>query len=55
MKLDDGGVVFPKLPPSTVRASLAEAVAALDQHGECQELEGIETELERISSEVAPP
>lgn len=33
----------------------AEAVAALEKHGECQELEGLEAELERISSEVPPP
>ena len=33
----------------------AEAVAALEQYGDCQELEGLEAELERISSEVAPP
>ena len=33
----------------------AEAVAALEKHGECQELEGLEAELERICSEVAPP
>ena len=33
----------------------AEAVAALEKHGECQELEGLEAELERINSEVAPP
>ena len=32
----------------------AEPVAALENHGECQELEGLEAELERISSEVAP-
>ena len=32
----------------------AEAVAALEKHGECQELEALEAELERISSEVAP-
>ena len=31
-----------------------EAVAALEQHGECQELEGLEDELERICSELAP-
>ena len=33
----------------------AEAVAALEEYGECQELEGLEAELERISSEIAPP
>ena len=33
----------------------AEAVAALEKHGDCQELDGLEAELERINSEVAPP
>ena len=32
----------------------AESVAALENHGECQELEELEAELERICSEVAP-
>ena len=31
-----------------------EAVAALEQHGDCHELEALEADLERISSEVAP-
>lgn len=32
----------------------AEAVAALEEHGDCQELEGLEGDLDRVSSEVAP-
>ena len=32
----------------------ADSVAALEKHGQCEELEGLEAELERISSEVAP-
>ena len=33
----------------------SEAVAALEKHGECLELQGLEAELERISSEIGSP
>ena len=33
----------------------ADSVAALEKHGKCQELDGLEAELARLNSEVAPP
>ena len=53
---EDSAVSWPTMRLLVLLAEnhFAEAVAALEQHGECQELEALETELERISSEVAP-
>ena len=54
---EDSAISWPAMRQLGLLAErhFAEAVAALEQHGECQELEALETELERISSEVAPP
>ena len=53
---EDSAVSWPAMRLLGILAEnhFADAVAALEEHGECQELEGIETELERICSEVAP-
>ena len=54
---EDSAVSWPALRLLGLLAErhFAEAVAALEGHGECQELVELEAELERISSEVAPP
>ena len=54
---DDSTVSWPamRLLGLLAEGHFAESVAALEEHGDCQELADLETELERISSEVAPP
>ena len=53
----DSAVSWPalRLLGLLAESHFADAVAALEEYGECQELEGLEAELERISSEIAPP
>ena len=53
---EDSAVSWPamRLLGLLAESHFAEAVAALEQHGECKELERLEADLERISSEVAP-
>ena len=54
---EDSAISWPalRLLGLLAESHFAEAVAALEKHGQCEELEGLEAELERISSEVAPP
>ena len=54
---EDSAVSWPamRLLGLLAERHFAESVAALEQHGECRELEGLEAELDRISSELAPP
>ena len=53
---EDSAISWPalRLLGLLAESHFAEAVAALEKHGQCEELEGLEAELERISSEVAP-
>ena len=53
---EDSAVSWPamRLLGLLAERHFAEAVAALEKYGECQELVDLETELERICSEVAP-
>ena len=53
---EDSAVSWPamRLLGLLAKGHFAESVAALEKHGECQELEGLEAELERICSEEAP-
>ena len=54
---EDSAVSWPamRLLGLLAERHFAESVAALEKHGECQELEGLEAELERIGSEVGSP
>ena len=54
---EDSAVSWPamRLLGLLAERHFAESVAALEKHGECQELEALEAELARINSEVAPP
>ena len=53
---EDSAVSWPamRLLGLLAERHFAEAVAALEKYGECQELVDLEAELERISSEAAP-
>ena len=52
---EDSAVSWPamRLLGLLAEKHFAEAVAALEKHGECRELERLQAELARISSEVA--
>ena len=54
---EDSAVSWPamRLLGLLAERHFAKTVAALEKHGDCEELEGLEAELERINSEVAPP
>ena len=54
---EDAAVSWPAMRLLGILAErhFAETVAALEKHGECHELEGLEADLERISSEVGSP
>ena len=53
---EDSAVSWPamRLLGLLAEKHFAEAVAALEKHDDCQELDGLEADLERISSEVSP-